>query len=156
MLGKGLGTRFVRHGDEVVLSEGPSSRRVRRGAQTTATRSVSVRKCNAEAGLITKAPGGEQIQVEIGGPLASMRLIGVNAGGDTFLMVERFRHRGKLAVDRQVMVLGPEGALKARLDVVGEPTLHPEREFVLGPRGALHRMVPGDQSVAFLRWEVRP
>ncbi len=154
--GKGLSTRFLRQGDDVVLSAGASSRLLRRGALTQLASTISVEKCNAEAGLITMAPGGKQIQVELGGPLASIRLIGVNGAGDIFVIVERFVQRGRLAVNRHVLVIAATGALKAQLQVIGAPAIHPVREFVLGPRGALHRMVPGTQGVAFLRWEVRP
>ncbi|HUU01979.1 MAG TPA: hypothetical protein VM425_11085 [Myxococcota bacterium] len=117
---------------------------------------VRVTKCNAEAGLVSVAPGGKQIQVEVGGPLASIRLIGVSTAGDIFLIVERFIKRGKLAVDRQVVVLDSSGALKALLQVRDKPAVHPGRDFVLGPKGTLHRMVPGTQAVAFVRFEVRP
>jgi len=154
--GKRLGTRFVRQGDEVVLSQPSASRQLHRGALRPAPRSVTVRKCNAEAFRVTAAPSGDSIQIEIGGPLASVRLLGVNATGDVFVVVERFVKRGQLAVTRQVLVLSPTGVLKARLEVLGEPTLHPERELVLGPDGALHRMVPGDKAVSFQRWEVQP
>jgi hypothetical protein len=128
----------------------------RRGGNLTTTKSaVSVIKCNAEAGLVTLAPGGKQVQVEVGGPLASMRLIGVNEAGEPFLIVERFIKRGQLAVDRQIVVLDSNGSLKALLAVKEKPAVHPERDFVLGPRGALHRMLPGTTAVAFVRWEVR-
>jgi hypothetical protein len=127
----------------------------RGGGLTTSKSALRVVKVNAEAGLVTLSPGGKQVQVEVGGPLASIRLIGVNASGDTFLIVERFVKRGQLAVDRQIVVLDSNGALKALMAVKGKPAVHPERDFVLGPRGALHRMLPGTTAVAFVRWEVR-
>lgn len=152
----GPGLRFVRHGEDVVMGVGRSRSMLRRGALTPFASSAQVEKCNAEAGLITTAFDARRIQVELGGPLASIRLIGVNATGDTFVLVERFRQRGRLAVDRQVVVLDSTGALKALLPVHGEPAVHPVRELVLGPGGALHRMVPGTGGVTFQRWEVRP
>jgi len=119
-------------------------------------REVRVTKCNAEAGLISLGPAGRKIQVEIGAALASIRLIGVNSGGDIYLVVEQFKERRKLAVDRLVLVLDSTGELKARMPVLDRPAVHPDRDFMLGPDDVLHRMVPGTQAVRFIRWEVRP
>jgi hypothetical protein len=129
---------------------------VRRGVLTTFPSTLRLERCNAEAGLVTIAPGVGRIQVEVGGPLASIRLIGVNAAGDVFLIVERFRERGRLDVDRHVVVLDSTGALKALMQVHEVPAIHPVRELVLGPQGRLHRMVPGTRGVTFVQWELRP
>jgi hypothetical protein len=116
---------------------------------------VRVRKCSAEAGLITLGSGSE-IKLKTGRALASIRLIGTNAAGDAYLIIETFRQRKRLEVDRQIVVLDPAGVLKARLWVVGLPVVHPAREFVLGPGGTLHRMIPGAEGLALVRWEMIP
>ena len=117
---------------------------------------VQVRKCNAEAGLLTIQPDGRQIQLETGGPLASIRVIGVNPVGDIYLVIEKFRKSRTISVDREVLVIDPAGALKARLPIQDKPVIHPDRDLRLGPAGALHRMVSGSDGLTLVRWEVRP
>jgi hypothetical protein len=152
----GLDVRFVRHGQDLVVGAGGAPSVLRSGVLTSFGRQTLVEKCNAEAGRVTLGHDGTQVQVEIGGPLASIRLIGVSAARDTFLLVEQFRERGRVEVDRRVVVLGASGALKASLELEGNPAVSVVRDLVLGPRGDLHRMLPGDRGVIFSRWEVRP
>ncbi len=145
--------RFSRHGQDLVLRTGAAPEIVHRGSLSAVGKPVTVRKCNAEAGLVTRA--GHTIQVEIGGPLASMRIIGVNTSDDVFMLVERFRKRGSVEVDRQVVVVDRQGRVRATRDVVGTPALALDRDFTLGADGSLHRMIPGATGVTFVRWEVR-
>ena len=152
----GLDVRFVRQGQDLLVGAGGAPSVLRRGVLTSFGRQTLVEKCNAEAGRVTLGHDGTQVQVEIGGPLASIRLIGVSAALDTFLLVEQFRERGRVEVDRRVLVLGASGALKASLELEGNPAVSVVRDLVLGPRGDLHRMLPGDRGVTFSRWEVRP
>ena len=107
--GQARSMRFVRDGHSLVLRSGEMHKAVRNGLLTSA-RQVGVEKCNAEAGLVTL--GGKRIQVEIGGPLASIRLVGVDAQANTYLIVEQFRTRGRLEVDRRVVVLDAEGGVE--------------------------------------------
>ncbi len=154
--GTGPAFAFLRRGRDLLVASDGARTLVRGGALTPVSAPFSVHKCNAEAGLLTMGASGKTVQVELGAPLASIRLIGMNSGGDTFLAVEQFRQRGRLDVKRLVLVLDSSGALKAKLDVADEPAILPAREFVLGPKGDLHQMVPGTQGVVFRRWEVRP
>jgi hypothetical protein len=147
---------FLRRGRDLLLASGGVPRSLRGGAVRPVSNPDSVHKCNAEAGLLTMGGSGKTVQIELGASLASIRLIGVSSGGDTFLAVEQFRQRGRLDVSRHVLVLNSSGAFKARLDIADDPVIVPAREFVLGPKGDLHQMVPGAQGVVFRRWEVRP
>jgi hypothetical protein len=147
--------RFLRRGRTVVLNHGGMHGLLARGTLQAATSPARVEKCNAEAGLVTMGTHGRRIQVEIGAPLASIRLLGESASGDIFLVIEQFRERRRLAVDRQIVLLDASGALKARLPVIDQPAVHPTREFALAPDGSVHQMVPGLQGVTFVRWEVR-
>ncbi len=144
--------RFIRHGNRIAIRAGTTAKQIDRGKLANQF-SSRVIKCNAEAGLLTL--GGKRVQVEIGGPLASVQLVGVNAGGDAFLLFEQFRKRGQLEVDRRVVVINATGTIKAMLAISESPTVHPSREFVLGPNGAFYQMIPGTQGVTFVRWEVR-
>ncbi len=153
---QGLDVRFLRHGQDLLVLGAGRVSALRRGVLTTIGSQTSVEKCSAEAGLVTLGQDGTQVQLEIGGPLASIRLIGVSATRDTFLLVEQFRERGRLEVDRRVVVLDAAGGLKATLEIEGNAAVPVVRDLVLGPRGDLHRMLPGDRGVTFSRWEVRP
>ncbi|MFW5739808.1 MAG: hypothetical protein ACOC1F_05520 [Myxococcota bacterium] len=145
--------RFLRDGQDLVLRTGDARYLVRNGSATARAARLDVEKCNAEAGLVTF--GAKRVQLEIGAPLASIRLIGATNSGDVYLVVERFRKRGRLEVDREVVVLDARGRLKAKRDVVGVPVVHATRDFALSPRGELYRMVPGTDGVTFVRWAVR-
>lgn len=144
--------RFMRSRDRLLVLTDGASHRIDAG-RLTASSSARVEKCNAEAGLVTL--GGKRIQVEIGAPLASVRLLGAGNAGDAYLLFEQFRQRGRLEVDRKVVVVTASGMLRATLEVKDAPAIPPDREFVLGPKGDLHQMLPDATGVTFVRWEVK-
>jgi hypothetical protein len=123
----------------------------------TPTPVVKAIKTGAESGEIVFGEGEnrERVGLELGGPLASLRLVGVCRGGDAIVAVERFRELGKLAVDREILRVSRAGEIVARIPVVGAAAAPPAREFFLAPDDTLYRMVPGTDSVVFLRWVLR-
>lgn len=108
-----------------------------------------------KADIIYPGSPPKSVRIKIDGPLASVRIIGVTAGYDVFVLVERFVELGSLAVTREVIVLNASGELEARLKIDDAPFVPPAREFQLADDGSLYRMIPGDKSVTFRRYEVR-
>lgn len=119
---------------------------------------VRVVKTGAETGEVVFGDGGDARRVEIDckGPLASLRLVGVDGRGRAFVVVERFREPGRLEVEREAVVVERSGRLVARMAIAGAPAVPVLREFFVGGDGALYRMVPGTTTVRFTRFEVRP
>jgi hypothetical protein len=118
---------------------------------------IEVIKTGAESGEVVFGEQGNarHVGIEIGGPLATLRLVGVTERGDAVVVLEKFRELGKLAVDREIIAINPEGKILTRypLDdqLVAAP---PEIEFFVAPDGYLYRMIPGKESVVFTRREL--
>jgi len=119
---------------------------------------TSTAMTSGEAGEIVFAEGGveRRVAVPAGGPMASLRLVGVDRLGRAFVVVERFVELGRTAVLREVIVIEPTGALVARADLPAAPLVHPLTELYLTPGGALYRLAAGAESVRIERLEVRP
>ena len=125
--------------------------------KSSKNKNVSVKKTGADTAdiIFDSNTAPKTVRLKIKGPLASVRLIGVNKGGDAFVVVERFVKLGSLAVEREVLVVSSNGETRARLKIDDVPFVPPVVEFQLAPDGSLYRMIPGDESVTFVRWEVR-
>lgn len=125
------------------------------GGVPTRTRTV---KTSGEDGEIVFADSGAErrVGVSAGGPLASLHLVGVDRRGRAFVVLERFRQLGGTAVDRELLVVEPGGALVARAPLPAAPLVHPLTELYLAPDGALWRLAAGAVSVRVERLEVRP
>jgi hypothetical protein len=115
-------------------------------------------KTSGESGEVVFVDGGgeRRVAVSIGGPLASLRLVGVDRRGRAFVVVERFRERGRAAVDRELLVIEPSGSLVARTALPDPPLVRPSVELYLTPDGALYRLAAGAEAVRVERLEVRP
>jgi len=95
------------------------------------------------------------VRLKIDGPLASTKIAGINGMGDLFMVIERFKKLGSLEVEKEILVLDSEGVPKTRLKLDTKAFAPPIVEFVLAPDGSLYRMIPGEESVTFVRFEVR-
>jgi len=115
------------------------------------------RKISAEQGevIFELADGPRAVEIDAAGPLASLRVLGVDRAGRAVVLLERFLELGKLAVDRELLAIDPAAGLVARRAIADAPVVPPLREFVF-KGSALYRMVAGDTSVVFTRFEVRP
>ena len=115
------------------------------------------RKTSAEHGevIFELADGPHAVEIDASGPLASLRVLGVDRAGRAIVLLERFRELGELAVDRELLAIDPADGLVARREIADAPVVPPLREFVFRD-GALYRMVAGDTAVVFTRYEVRP
>jgi hypothetical protein len=121
------------------------------------SRNLNIRTENTGADtadiIYTDSPG--TVRIQINGPLASVRVIGVTTGGYVYVLVERFIELGSLAVTREVIVLDSTGKLEARMQIDDVSSVPPVIEFQLTHDGSLYRMIPGDKSVTFIHYEVR-
>jgi hypothetical protein len=126
-------------------------------AKNNADKTVRVLKTGAETADIVFADGdpSRTVRLKIDGPLASIKLIGVRTGGEAVVLVSRFKELGSMDVEREILLVHSTGETKARLKVDGAAFAPPVVEFQLAPDGSLYRMIPGDESVTFVRWEVR-
>jgi hypothetical protein len=115
-------------------------------------------KTSGEDGAIIFTENGAQHRVAVatGGPLAAIRLIGVDRSGRAFAVVERYRELGKTAIDREVIVVDRSGALVAKLALPEVPAVRPVVELFLAPDGALYRLAADADLVRVTRYEVRP
>lgn len=127
----------------------------RSGGVPTGTRAV---KTSGEGGEIVFVDGGIETRVGLsaGGPLASLRLVGVDRLGRAFVVMERFCELGRTAVDRELLVVERSGALVARAALPAPPLVPPLTELYLTPDGALYLLAAGAESVRVVRLEVRP
>jgi hypothetical protein len=114
-------------------------------------------KTSGETGEVVfeSADGTRKVELDAAGPLASLRLLGIDPAGRAIVLLERFRELGRLAVDRELLAVDPQTGLVARRPIDGAPTVPPLREFLL-VGGALFRMVAGETAVVFTRYEVQP
>jgi len=127
----------------------------REGGVPTDTRTV---KTSGESGEVVFADGGvvRRVAISAGGPLASLRLVGVDRLGRAFVVMERFRELGRTAVDRELLVIDPSGAFVARTALPEPPLVSPFQELYLTPDGAIYVLAAGAESVHVVRLEVRP
>lgn len=144
-------------GDHTVTVAGrmPSRPEADSGGVPTATRTE---KRSGEAGDVVFVEDDAERRVEIpaGGPLASLRLIGVDRKGRAFVLLERFVERGMPQVDREVLVVRPDGELVARRALPDPPLVRPFNELYLTPAGDLYRLAANADGVRIERMEVRP
>jgi hypothetical protein len=133
----------------------PPRPRAGSGGVPTRTRTV---KTSGEHAEIVFADGAarRRVAVSAGGPLASLRLVGVDRSGRAFVVLERFRAPGRLEVDRELLVVEAEGGLVARAPLPAAPLVSPLTEFWLTPEGVLWRLAAGADAVHVERLEVRP
>jgi hypothetical protein len=148
----------VDSGDRTAIAvAGPMPRRpeARSGGVPTDARAV---KTSAEEGEIVFAEGGGERRVAIraGGPLAAIRLVGVDRAGRAFALLERYRELGKPAVDREIVVLDRAGALIASAALPGVAAVPPLVELYLTPDGALYRLAADADAARVTVYEVRP
>lgn len=140
-----------------VAPAGPMPERLEPGAGGVPTAARAART-SAEDGEIVFAEGGAERRVAIrtGGPLAAIRLLGVDRAGRAFALVERYRELGRPAVDREVIVVERSGALIARTALPGIAAVRPVSDLFLTPDGALYRLSADADAVRITRYEVRP
>jgi hypothetical protein len=140
---------------ETIAQLGPRPDQVLLGPDSAPA--ARVIKTSAETGevIFERADEPRRVEIDVGGPLASLRLLGVDRGGRALVLVERFRELGQLAVDRELLAVGPEAGLVARRALDDAPAVPPLREFFLADDG-LYRMVAGERAVVFTRYEVQP
>lgn len=152
-----LAIRPVPSGPPLVRRDGPLPPRQlpNRGGVPTQTH-TELR--SAQEGVIVFADGATQDRVSVpaGGPIAALRLVGVDCHGRAFVVLERFVELGKLEVEREVLVVTSDGDLLARRTLPEPPLVSPITELYLTPEGDLYRLAAGAESVVIERLEVLP
>ncbi len=122
-----------------------------------AEQDTRVRKLGAETGAVDFGRRPEdRVRIELGRPLASLRLVGVDGDGRAFVLVEQYRQLGKIAVDRWIMIVSNQGEVVAKRKMEGVSAVPVVREFFVTASGALYRMLPASDRVVFFRFEVKP
>jgi hypothetical protein len=119
---------------------------------------VRTAQTSAESGAVIfgEGPSERSVAIDAGGPLASLELIGVDAEGRAFVLLERFCELGEVEVEREVLVVRDDGLLLDRMRLEGGPEVAQRRELLLADDGSLYRMLTREEQLVFSRWELRP
>ncbi len=94
----------------------------------------------------------EEISLPFPGDLAYSELIGIDASGNLFLLIERYRSEIPLKIQREVLTIDARGNKLSVLEIPNIKYMTTDKDFRIDASGTLYHMMTTADRVIFFKW----